>query len=374
MARRHCMEMTFLLSSTDRLNLRLTCLNRAIETGSWIYRATVRMTSLGRSVITVILRGEAPVIFKTPLSYLRALITPGRTLPIKFQRSEMRESLDALESMPDASLLNPADEEKGAETRRLPACERRRLKKELQKKIWEEAKPARRKAEKEKRRAKKVEKRKEIEEREAPPAKRLKPRIFSNMGVIIDCGFDNQMTEKEIISLQSQITRLYSINKSAPVRVHLQITSFTGQLKIRFLNALRGQHTNWTHVIITEEPYMVPEQKLDFVYLTADSENVISELEESKTYIIGGLVDKNRHKSMCFDKAVMQGIATARLPIEQHIKMSSRKVLTVNQVFEILSGWMQCRDWDKAFMDVIPKRKAPELASMDKDHKKHSTA
>ena len=41
--------------------------------------------------------------------------------------------------------------------------------------------------------------------------------------------------------------------------------------------------------------------------------------------------------------------------------MASRHVLTVNQVVEIMLRWLVSRDWEKAFMEVIPKRKLPEV-------------
>lgn len=37
--------------------------------------------------------------------------------------------------------------------------------------------------------------------------------------------------------------------------------------------------------------------------------------------------------------------------------MTSRKVLTVNQVFEILVQWVEKRDWNDALYAVMPKRK-----------------
>lgn len=32
-------------------------------------------------------------------------------------------------------------------------------------------------------------------------------------------------------------------------------------------------------------------------------------------------------------------------------------MLTVNQVFDILLKWVECRDWRKALYDVMPQRK-----------------
>ena len=39
------------------------------------------------------------------------------------------------------------------------------------------------------------------------------------------------------------------------------------------------------------------------MYLTADAEEEVEELEEDKVYIIGGLVDRNRHKNLTYIRA-----------------------------------------------------------------------
>lgn len=73
--------------------------------------------------------------------------------------------------------------------------------------------------------------------------------------------------------------------------------------------------------------------KSSIIYLTGDSPNVLTTLEEGKTYILGGIVDRNRYKKLCFDKAEAHGIQHAQLPIGQYMPdMPTRKVLTVNQV------------------------------------------
>ena len=48
----------------------------------------------------------------------------------------------------------------------------------------------------------------------------------------------------------------------------------------------------------------------------------------------------------------------AKLPIGAFVAdMPSRKVLTVNQVVEIMLRWLETRDWAAAFDQSIPKRK-----------------
>lgn len=115
------------------------------------------------------------------------------------------------------------------------------------------------------------------------------------------------------------------------------------------------------------------------IYLTADSEEELTELKAEETYIIGGICDHNRYKvspallftvqgvsliylhrfqNLCLNKAKGSGIRTARLPIGRYLaSLPTRKVLTVNQVFEILVHWVETKDWEQAFHAVIPKRK-----------------
>ncbi|KAF9161289.1 tRNA (guanine(9)-N(1))-methyltransferase [Actinomortierella ambigua] len=96
------------------------------------------------------------------------------------------------------------------------------------------------------------------------------------------------------------------------------------------------------------------------VYLSADSPNVISTLDPGTCYVLGGIVDKNRYPRLCQEKAEKLGIETAQLPIGEYIKMSSRRVLTVNQVLEILVQFVETKDWKEAFLKVIPQRKLEE--------------
>ena len=98
--------------------------------------------------------------------------------------------------------------------------------------------------------------------------------------------------------------------------------------------------------------------KSKLIYLTSDSENVLDTLEDDKIYIIGGIVDRNRLKRAAIGRAEEQGIATAKLPIEEYLSMVSTKVLTCNHVFDILLKYREHgNDWKKALLDVLPVRK-----------------
>lgn len=192
----------------------------------------------------------------------------------------------------------------------------------------------------------------------------------SPLRIAIDMGFDDLMNDRDIHKLLKQIQRTYSVNRRAKHPVQLYLTSFGGRSKT-ILEDINCNYGNWD-VHIKTEPYNDVFSQEDIVYLSSDSPNVLSELDESKAYIIGGLVDHNHHKGLCYDLAVQRGIAHAQLPITEFVKLKSRKVITVNHVFEILLEFTETKDWREAFFKVIPARKMEvdsESKHVDKEKK-----
>jgi len=236
---------------------------------------------------------------------------------------------------------------------------------------------------------------------------------------IFDCDFDEFMHDGEVMSLGSQLTRAYSDNKKASFRAHLAVSSYGGRLKARFEGILANQHKNWKGFHFLEEDFMQVAEKAqqwmrdpktggelqgalapkssdstdkvevensktmeegqedqgqdethqaeqehpdgEIVYLTADSPNTLHELSPYSTYIIGGIIDRNRHKGICYQRAEDRGVKTAKLPIGQFMEMQSRQVLATNHVNEIMIKWLEEGDWGRAFLSVIPKRKGGKL-------------
>lgn len=267
---------------------------------------------------------------------------------------------------------------------------------------------------------------------------------------VVDCDFEQYMTDKERISLSSQVTRSYSDNRNARYRAHLWIAGFGGKLQERFDGKLQSQQKNWKGASVfagdfvacaaearahmaskkttkaptatttepaaseeaqqqsTEEtpehqsqsqnkqvligplqrsldspvpwvrdaqdpfPLPGPEPPLDptlhdIVYLSSDSPYTLERLEPNTTYVVGGLVDKNREKGLCYRRARERGVRTARLPIGQFMVMQSRQVLATNHVVDIMLKWLEFEDWGKAFLSVIPKRKGGKLKGEEND-------
>ncbi|KAL8943265.1 MAG: hypothetical protein Q9216_001176 [Gyalolechia sp. 2 TL-2023] len=296
-------------------------------------------------------------------------------------------------SLPQEENPPPLSKNKLKKLRRDQAWEEGREKRKELRKLKNKEKKERKRAAGEKFKPLTVvpEKRKASDEAEAQAPKESGRYHFVQMPIsfVIDCGFDDLMLDGERKSLASQVTRAYSDNHKARYKSHLFISSFGGHLKERFDNVLSGHHRSWKGVQFLEDNFQQAASQADglmksdqggdlagafeqvpssdqakskteggeIVYLTSDSPETLTELKPYSTYIIGGLVDKNRHKGICYKRAMDRGMKTAKLPIGDYMKMASRFVLATNHVVEIMLRWLQVGDWSEAFLQVIPKRK-----------------
>jgi tRNA (guanine9-N1)-methyltransferase len=99
--------------------------------------------------------------------------------------------------------------------------------------------------------------------------------------------------------MSSQLTRCHADNRRSLRPVEIYLTSLDKRLGERMETVMKGVHHRWQGVHISADGYesvLTDVQPADLVYLTADSPNVIQSLEKDKVYIIGGLIDRNRHK------------------------------------------------------------------------------
>ena len=291
-----------------------------------------------------------------------------------------------------------ADSNEATAAGEAPKLSKNQLKKLKKQQQWEDGREARKEKRKEKAKAKKERRREEYRQSLANgeiPAQAKKSASSTQLPltVIFDCDWDNLMFDQELKSLGTQLTRCYADNRQAPFRTHLSVSSFGGKLKERFDGVLAKQYLGWQHFQFFQEDVVAVAEKAkgwmkakdggrvagalveegkdtaqleaegEIVYLSSESEVTLDRLKPYSTYIIGGLVDKNRHKGICHKKATELGIKTAKLPISEFLEMKSRQVLATNHVLEIMLKWLEVGDWGEAFMEVMPKRKGGTLKS-----------
>lgn len=249
---------------------------------------------------------------------------------------------------------DPEQSANGGETQTLS---KRQQKKLLRRQKWNDTKVERRKREREKLKKRLVEKR-AAGEPCGNIRKKLKQMTMASSSckqrVVVDMSFDDLMIEKHLSQCVKQVSRCYSANRRVSSPMQLYVTSFEG--KCAEVMSKQNGYEHWD-VYFKKENYMDLFPKEDIIYLTSESRNVITSVEENKVYVIGGLVDHNVHKGLCLRLAEEKGIAHGRLPIDEFIEMKTRKVLTIDHVFRIILGVTEGGSWKESFLKTIPARK-----------------
>ena len=187
--------------------------------------------------------------------------------------------------------------------------------------------------------------------------------------VAIDCDFEALMTEREVKSSCQQLMYCYGANRRAAAPSRVLLSGLTGNMAAQMRN-ING-FESWLATDVEERPleelFATAADRAQLVYLTAEAEAVLDRPDPAKTYVIGGFVDRNRHKGLTRDKAARLGLATARLPIGADMPIvlgDASKVLTINHVFELLVRVQASGDWaDAAACLPGRKQRAGEVAA-----------
>lgn len=259
-----------------------------------------------------------------------------------------------------------------------PEISKTQRKKLAKRQLYLERRKDQRKVEREKRKARKRElaqqREKNGEPTPVPKKKILMSESDNKFRVVIDMDFNDYMTEQEIAKAVKQLGRIYALNRHSDSPCQLYFSSLKGKIRDRFAITNAGykswdiniSESDYTELFIDhEEP--AKNSKDQIVYLTGDSEETLPAVDDllkdnSKIFVIGGLVDHNRHKNLCLTRAKERNIKTAQIPIKNNVQLCQRHILSTVTVFELMLNVLGLRkQWPDALRASIPKRKiAPE--------------
>ncbi|XP_055912825.1 tRNA methyltransferase 10 homolog A [Eupeodes corollae] len=240
---------------------------------------------------------------------------------------------------------------------------KRQLKKLKKKAQWEEKKKEKRQKEREKC---KLKKQTAILEGKTlgPSRKELKRnkanKSSSTLSVAIDLDYDDLMIDKDVAKCVKQLLRIYTVNRRSRAPATLHFTGIKPDGRIHEVLKKNDGYEHWD-VQWVYESYSKNFNTDQIVYLTSDSDEILKEIDPKKVYIIGGLVDHNHHKGLCFDRAKKLSLQTARLPLTEHVDMKTRTVLSTYHVFEILLRLSEGKSWADAILETLPVRKGAKL-------------
>lgn len=181
--------------------------------------------------------------------------------------------------------------------------------------------------------------------------------------VVIDCQYEDRMSEKEQRRFAQQLRRTYASNKVASQPFHLRLINLNEDSD--FFKICCQMNAGFQNYCLerSQEPLLEVFPEVDYhklIYLTPEATTPLEGFDPSKVYVIGGLVDETTRKGVTSTFCESKSITTARLPIDEYFtrgdKGTFKSVLTINQVFDIMLKWYETKDWQQAISAGLPSR------------------
>lgn len=177
-----------------------------------------------------------------------------------------------------------------------------------------------------------------------------------NCTVVIDCEYDCYENEKEAKGLANQLMQSYAFNRRAEKPVNLVICGIQeGSYLAQAFEKISGT-SNWNCTLEYKSVEELFNAK-DLTYLSADADDVLDDISPDGVYVIGGIVDRNRLKGIALNRSRYLGASSKRLPIREHVQLTHSHVLSITACVSIFLNYTLNRDWHKALVESIPKRK-----------------
>ncbi|XP_065186024.1 uncharacterized protein LOC135816851 [Sycon ciliatum] len=186
-------------------------------------------------------------------------------------------------------------------------------------------------------------------------------RLPKCLTVIVNREFDGLHSELEYVRLNRQCR--YAREASAKfmgrgLPVRLQLANMSEAALKEMQNGF--VKTAFSHAAIasmhTAAPWeMYPRDKL--VMLTPDSDNYLQHVDLDRVYVLGGIVDLQLKVNITLKQAKEQGIAHARLPIQEYHTPTAHLALPLNHVVDILGRHALGADWKTTISDIVANTK-----------------
>lgn len=166
--------------------------------------------------------------------------------------------------------------------------------------------------------------------------------------LLVDCTFDDQMTQREVGQVASKLEKIFIDNRDhmQPFDLHYfgdpktstgSLGKFCKQMPTIFQSVTGIHNKCYTDIF--------PRDRL--VMLTSDS-NCVLDYDPKDIYVIGGIVDSGRNEQLMLSKAKQLDLRTARLPLNCISLMKGQSAeLTVDCVARILRACRSSNDWKK---------------------------
>ena len=184
---------------------------------------------------------------------------------------------------------------------------------------------------------------------------RIDAALAGGLRVVLDLSYGERMSSREQTSLSRQLARCWGLNRRAvaPVGLHLAGLATCPPTCL----PRGGSDVEHWKVHRLQEDVVTAFKADELVYLSPDADDVLTELDTSKAYVIGGLVDSSVQKHTSLGKAQLTGVRAMRLPLAEHAPVVHGRIpLTLTAVLDILLAVHAGSDWPTAIQQAVAPR------------------
>lgn len=192
---------------------------------------------------------------------------------------------------------------------------------------------------------------------------RIEKTKDDSLPLIIDMSFESFMHEKATKSMRTQLDSIMKYNISNTIPFHIMYCNFNED---SHLYTSMKSHKSFGFpdglATVTSKSLMELDglDLEDLIYLSPDASTTMDELDMTKSYIIGGLVDVGGYASVkaSYNAARRLGIKKVKFPLTKYLlwgNKTGRDELTLDVTFQVLHTFRDTGSWPKAFIHV-PKR------------------
>lgn len=152
----------------------------------------------------------------------------------------------------------------------------------------------------------------------------------------------------------------------SPQPVALTVTSFTGAL------AAFATHMGAAAWPINKHSESLLElySPDSIVLMSPDAQEPLTNIDPTKVYVIGGIVDKTVQKGLTMEFAAQHNLPAYRLPVKEYAQQlgmdfagaNTRPILTAADVATALIEYNRTGDWGFALQAAVPSRKRRQPA------------
>lgn len=175
----------------------------------------------------------------------------------------------------------------------------------------------------------------------------------SGVTVCIDLSFNHLNSPREQRSLVKQCTLSYAAIRNAVSGVSLHISSLEGDIG----EALQAQGVSQWHIHRHNSSAFNVFKKSDIILLSPDAESAIQDLDMSKVYVVGGIVDRTVRSNITLDSAIENGVTALRLPMKEFFPQAQSHVINIDQVISLFCHYQETKDWKLSMELTIPARR-----------------